>query len=81
MSTTQRSASFSIPSIIAVIAGILTFAVGAFWGLVLAGIAIVAGLIGVIMALSPKTRGGIFSVLGVLGGLIGIVAAVFKVFF
>lgn len=77
----SNKAAFSIPSIISIAAGIGTFATGAFWGIVLACVAIVFGLIGVALALSPRTRGGLFSILGVLGGLIGIVAAIFKLFF
>lgn len=79
MSTNPTSkAAFSIPSIIAVVAAIFSFKVGAFFGFVLAGIAILMGIIGVLLSLSPTTRGGIFSVIGVVGGAIGILAAVIK---
>ncbi len=74
----NTKAAFSIPSIIAVVAAILSFKVGAFFGLVLAGIAIVAGILGVILSLSPNTRGGVFSLIGVLGGAVGIIAAIVK---
>jgi hypothetical protein len=77
-SNDTSKAAFSIPSIIAVIAAILSFKAGAFFGLILAGIAILTGIIGILLSLSPKTRGGIFSSLGVVGGLIGIIAAVVK---
>ena len=79
MSTNNTSkAAFSIPSILAVVAAIFSFKVGAFFGFVLAGIAILMGIIGVLLALSPSKRGGVFSVIGVLGGAVGIVAAVVK---
>lgn len=79
MNTNGNSrAAFSIPSIIAVVAAILSFKMGAFFGLVLAGIAIVFGIIGVLLSLAPKTRGGIFSLFGVFAGAIGIIAAVIK---
>lgn len=38
----------------AVIAAILSFFVGAFWGFVLAIIAIVAAIIGIVVAVSPQ---------------------------
>ncbi len=77
-SNETSKAAFSIPSILAVVAAIFSFKVGAFFGLVLAGIAILMGVIGVVLSLSPGKRGGIFSVIGVLGGAVGIVAAVAK---
>ena len=73
-----QKATFSIPSIIAVIAAILSFKVGAFFGFVLAGVAILAGLIGILLSLSSAKRGGIVSILGVLGGVIGVIAAIIK---
>lgn len=79
MSSSESSkAVFSIPSILAILAAIFSFKAGAFFGLLLAGIAIVFGVIGVLLALSPTRRGGIFSMLGVVGGLAGIIAAVIK---
>ena len=82
MSTNNTSkAAFSIPSILAVVAAIFSFKVGAFFGFVLAGIAILMGIIGVLLSLSPSKRGGVFSVIGVLGGAIGIIAAVVKTIF
>ena len=77
---TNANPAFSIPSIIAIIAAILSFTTGAFLGLVLAIAAIVFGAIGVMLSLSPSVRGGFVSILGVVAGLIGIIAAVVKVF-
>ena len=71
---------FSIPSIIAIIAAIGSFFVGAGLGMLLAVIAIAAGAIGVLLALSPRVRGGIVSVMSILFGVVGIIAAVIKVF-
>jgi len=78
--TTGKKASFSISSIIAVVAAIFSFKVGAIAGLLLAGVAIFFGLIGLVMALSPNTRGGISSILAILAGGIGVIAAVIKAF-
>ncbi len=71
-------ASFSIASIIAVICAVGSFFANAFFGMVLAVIAIIAGLFGVLMALSPSVRGGIASTIAILAGGVGIVAAVIK---
>ena len=79
MNTEEVSrAKFSIPSIIAIVTAILSFFTGAIWGLVLAVIAIIFGLIGVALSFSSKTRGGVVSVFSLFAGLVGIVAAVFK---
>ena len=73
-----RAAKFSIPSIIALVAAVLSFMTGAMFGLILAVIAIVFGLIGVMLSFSSRTRGGIVSTLSLLAGFIGIIAAVIK---
>lgn len=75
--TTSR-AKFSIPSIIAIIAALLSFTTGAFWGFVLAGVAIVFGLLGIMLSFSSRTRGGMVSVLSLVAGFIGLAAAVVK---
>jgi hypothetical protein len=70
--------AFSIPSIVAAIAAFLSFKAGAIFGLLLAIAAIVLGLLGLFLALSPRVRGGIVSVISIVAGLIGIIAAAFK---
>ncbi|HYO11289.1 MAG TPA: hypothetical protein VER17_20155 [Tepidisphaeraceae bacterium] len=70
--------SFSIPSILAIVAAVISFRVGALTGLLLAIAAIVLGIIGLLLSLSPRVRGGIVSIVGVVAGLIGIIAAAFK---
>ena len=75
----QRSQpSFSIPSILAVIAAIASFFQGATFGLLLAIPAIILGIIGVLLSLSARKRGGIVSFASVAAGLIGIIAAIIK---
>ena len=74
----NQKAAFSIPSILAVIAAVCSFKMGAFFGLVLAGSAIVFGLIGILLSLSPAKRGGLFSFFGIVGGAVGVVAAIIK---
>lgn len=77
ISSTSR-ASFSIPSIIALLAAIGSFMNGAILGMVLAVVAIVFGILGVVLSLAPSRRGGIISTFGIGAGVIGIIAAVVK---
>ena len=75
----QRSQpSFSIPSILAVIAAIASFFQGATFGLLLAIAAIILGAIGLLLSLAARKRGGIVSIFSVVAGLVGIIAAVIK---
>jgi hypothetical protein len=74
----SKAAKFSIPSIIALVAAILSFTTGAVAGLVLALIAIFFGLLGVMLSFSSSRRGGIVSTLSLLAGFLGIVAAAIK---
>ena len=76
-SLTQRP-SFSIPSILSIAAAIFSFGRGFTFGLILAILAIVLGIIGLLLALLPQRRGGIVSVISIVLGLIGIIVAVFK---
>jgi hypothetical protein len=69
---------FSIPSIIAIIAAIASFMVGAFWGFLLAMIALFFGAIGFILAFSSRVRGGMVSMLAVVAGVLGVIAAIVK---
>ena len=71
---------FSAPAIVAVVCAVASFYFGAFLGLLLAIIAIVAGLVGVVMALSPRVRGGFVSIISIVAGLAGILAAIVKIF-
>jgi len=73
-----KKASFSITSILAIIAAILSFNVGAIGGLLLAAVAFIFGLLGAILALSPGTRGGGLSILAVILSFIGVIAAIIK---
>ena len=73
-----RPAKFSIPSIIAILAALLSFTTGAFWGFMLAVVAIIAAIIGMVMAASPNVRGGMMSTVSLIAGGIALVAAVIK---
>lgn len=76
-----RRQTFSIPSLVAVVAAILSFLVSAGWGMLLAMVAIVAGVIGCVMAMSARTRGGIVSMASIVAGGLGIVAAILRLLF
>ncbi len=71
-------ASFSIVSLLAIGAAIWSFFQGATFGLLLALAAIALGIIGVLVSLSAKKRGGLVSLSSIVIGVIGIIAAVIK---
>lgn len=75
---TREAAKYSIPSIIAIIAAVASFPVGAFFGFMLAIVAVIFGAIGMILSFSPRVRGGVVSTLAVFAGMLGILAAVVK---
>ncbi len=66
---------------LAVAAAIGSFMTGAFLGTLLAIAAIVLGLVGALLAMSPRVRGGMMSFVAIGAGFIGIIAAVFKLIF
>jgi len=68
-------------AIIAIVAAICSFFSGAFWGLILAVVAVVAGGIGMLIAVSPRRRGGLLSLAAILLGVIALVRAVFVALF
>jgi len=74
----ETKARFSIPSILAIIAAILSFPAGAGLGIVLALTAIVLGVTGFVLALAPGVRGGVTSLISLLAGAAGVIAAVIK---
>jgi hypothetical protein len=78
METGQTKAHFSLPSIIAIAAAVASFFVGAGGGFILALVAIVFGIFGVLLSMAPSVRGGFISVLAFVAGAIGIVVAVIK---
>lgn len=74
----DRKTAFSIPSLLAIVAAILSFNVGAIGGLLLAAVAFILGSLGIVLALSPRTRGGGLSILAVILSFIGVIAAIIK---
>jgi hypothetical protein len=74
----KTAAKFSIPSIIAIIAALVSFPAGALFGFILAIVAVIFGAVGIVLSLSPRVRGGVVSTLAVFAGMLGILAAVVK---
>jgi hypothetical protein len=70
--------TFSIVSLAAIACAIGSFFAGAGLGVLLAGAAIILGLVGAVSALSPSTRGGVVSAFAVVAGFAGVIAAAFK---
>lgn len=79
-STVKREV-FSIPSIIAIVAALLSFVVSAGWALFLAVVAILFGVVGFVVALSPRIRGGVVSMLSMFAGGLGALVAVLRLIF
>ncbi len=73
-----KKASYSIPSILAIAAAIGSFMTGAIIGLLLAACAFIFGAVGILLALSPKTRGGMISIVAVALSFVGVIAAIIK---
>jgi hypothetical protein len=69
---------FSIPSIVAIVAATISLFTGAFWGFILALIAIVCGVVSALMAMSPGIRGGIISFISLVLAAIGIILAIVR---
>lgn len=74
----NKQASFSIASIVAILAAILSFKVGVFFGLVLAAVAFLFGLMGILFALGPNVRGGALSIIAIILSFVGVIAALIK---
>ncbi len=84
MNLSNRGANnpaFSIPSLLAVAAAIGSFMTGAILGTILAIAAIILGILGAMLAMSPRVRGGMMSLVAIGAGLLGIIAAMFKLVF
>ena len=78
METAESKAHFSIPSIIAIVAAVASFFVGAGAGFLLAIVAIAFGVLGVLLSMAPSVRGGMVSILSLIAGGIGILVAILR---
>ena len=79
----DTGASYSVPSIIAIISAAASWFVSAGWSIFLAVLALLFGAIGVVMSIHPAKRGGVLSIvaiiLGALAMLVSIIAVIFKI--
>lgn len=74
----RQRATFSLPSILAIVTAIVSFNVGAIPGLILAAIAFLLGVLGIVMAMSSRTRGGMLSILAIFLSFGGVIAAIVR---
>ena len=79
--SSRQSASFSIPSIIAIVCAAGAWFVGPGWSILLAIVAIIAGLLGAVVAVSPAKRGGMLSIMAILMSALAIVVSVIVIIF
>ena len=75
--TPAQDAAYSIPAIIAVVCVVLIFFTDGFDVLLAIG-AILFGLVGAVIAISPAKRGGILSILSIVAGLIAAVVSIIQ---
>ncbi len=70
---------FSIVSLLAIAAAIVSFFVHPGIAFALAVVAIVLGCIGMLLAFAPSIRGGITSFVSVLAGVAGVIVAIVRI--
>ncbi len=78
---TREKPAFSIPSLVAAGALIATLFTGEALDLILSIVAIIAGLVGGIAALSPSVRGGIVSLASIVLGVLSIILSILQIIF
>ena len=73
MAGMQRTGTAATLAIIAALGGWLTTFTGhPVWGLILALVAILLGVVGLVMAASPRVSGGILSIVAIIVAVLGI---------
>ncbi|MCI0632140.1 MAG: hypothetical protein L0Y44_15965 [Phycisphaerales bacterium] len=78
--TEQRASTAATVAIISAIGGIiLIFSGHPFWGMVVELAAICIGVVGLVMAASPRVSGGILSVVAIVIGLLGLGMSLFGI--
>ena len=84
MADTQRKAVPAIAAILLALGGYVLICSGrGIWGLLAEVVAVPLGIVGMVMAASPRVTGGMLSivaiVLGAIGVILGLLVVVFKV--
>jgi hypothetical protein len=70
----QKTGAAAIVAILAAIGSYIATCTGhGFWGLMLSIVGVIAGVIGLLMAASPKVSGGILSIVAIAMSLVGVV--------
>lgn len=73
----QRTGLAALVSIIAAVGSYITTCTGhPIWGLVLALVSVPLGVLGLVMAASPRVSGGMMSIAAIVLGAIGLVVAI-----
>jgi hypothetical protein len=73
----QKTATAATVSLIAaILSWIITFTGHPIWGMLLGLISVPAGIIGILMAASPRVSGGVLSIIGIILGILGLGLAV-----
>jgi hypothetical protein len=77
MAIEQKTGTAATIAIVASIASvILTFTTHPGWGLIVALMAVFSGVIGFVMAASPRVSGGILSIVSIVLGVFGLGLAI-----
>jgi hypothetical protein len=66
----------TISLITAILSWIVTFTGHPIWGMLLGLVSIVPGIVGFVMAASPRVSGGILSIIAIVFGILGLGLAV-----
>jgi hypothetical protein len=74
--TQKTGVAATISLIAAILSWIITFTGHPIWGMVLGLISIPAGIMGFLMAASPRVSGGVLSIIGIVLGILGLGIAV-----
>lgn len=73
----QKTGIVATVAIIAAIGSLLlTFTGSPIWGMIVALVAIVAGIVGVVISVSPKVGGGLLSVVSIILGVLDVGIAI-----
>jgi hypothetical protein len=72
----NTGAAATVSLIAAILSWIITFTGHPIWGMVLGLISIPAGIIGLLMAASPRVSGGVLSIIGIVLGVLALGLAV-----
>jgi hypothetical protein len=76
MSNQKAGTAATLAIIIAIASFFVTFAGNPVWGLLIAVLAVILGIIGVVSSVSPKVGGGLVSIIAIILGVLDIGVAI-----